>query len=44
MSVTELFCHVDDFCQMFEPIYLAEQMAAGDRICRRNGSYPKQSV
>jgi hypothetical protein len=37
MSVTELFCQVDDFCQVFEPIYLAEQMAAGDRIRRRSG-------
>jgi hypothetical protein len=37
MSVTELFCHVDDFCQVFEPTYLAAQMAAGDRIRRRSG-------
>jgi len=37
MSVTELFCHVDDFCQVFEPTYQAALVAAGDRIRRRAG-------
>jgi transposase len=37
MSVVELFCHVDDFCQVFEPNYQAALMAAGDRQRLRTG-------
>jgi hypothetical protein len=37
MSVVELFCHVDDFCQTFEPDYQAALVAARDRERRRTG-------
>lgn len=37
MSVVELFCHVDDFCQAFEPGYWAELKAAGQRKRWRAG-------
>lgn len=37
MSVVELFCDVDDFCQMFEPVYQAELVAAGLRERQRTG-------
>jgi hypothetical protein len=37
MSVVELFCHVDDFCQAFEPGYQTALVAAGDRERRRRG-------
>lgn len=37
MSVTELFCHVDDFCQVFEPVYQADRMATGLRHRQRAG-------
>lgn len=33
MSSVELFCHVDDFCQVCEPRYRAELKAAG--LCKR---------
>lgn len=33
MSLVELFCHVDDFCKVFEPVYRAELKAAG--LCTR---------
>lgn len=31
MSVVELFCDVNDFCQIFQPVYQAELVAAGLR-------------
>lgn len=37
MSVIELFCQVDDFCQAFEPTYHAQMVAAGLRERRRDG-------
>lgn len=37
MSVVELFCDVDDFCQIFEPVYRAELVAAGLRERQRTG-------
>jgi hypothetical protein len=33
MSLLELFCHVDDFCRVFEPHWKAEQLAQA--TCRR---------
>lgn len=33
MSLTELFCHVDDFCQAFEPVWHKQQLDSG--ICQR---------
>ena len=37
MSVIELFCHVDDFCQEFEPEYRAALVVAGHRERLRAG-------
>lgn len=37
MSVVELFCHVDDFCQVYEPVYRVELKAAGQRDRWRTG-------
>jgi hypothetical protein len=34
MSVLELFCHVDDFCRMFEPKWHAQCLSSGSK--RRN--------
>ncbi len=31
MSLVELFCHVDDFCKVFEPHYRAALKAA---VCK----------
>jgi len=36
MSLTELFCHVDDFWQGFEPHWTQEQLGNGSRQRRRN--------
>lgn len=35
MSLTELFCHVDDFCQAFEPRWQRVQLSSGMRQRRR---------
>lgn len=37
MSVVELFCHVDDFCQAFLPSYHQALVAAGQRQRERAG-------
>ena len=37
MSVVEMFCHVDDFCQVYEPAYRVELKAAGQRERWRTG-------
>ena len=37
MSVVELFCHVDDFSQVYEPTYRAELKAASQRDRWRTG-------
>ena len=37
MSLTELFCHVDDFCQAFEPVWQREQLSSGMSQRRRVG-------
>ena len=37
MSLVELFCHVDDFCQVFEPDYQAALVVAGHRERLRAG-------
>lgn len=41
MSLLELFCEVDDFCQVFEP-WLAEQQLSGGSVKRR-GPQPRLS-
>jgi len=35
MSLLELFCHVDDFCQAFVPQWQSEQLSSGVRQRRR---------
>ena len=35
MSLLELFCHVDDFCQAFLPYWQREQLSRGRRQRRR---------
>lgn len=37
MSLLELFCHVDDFCQLFEPLWRREQLASGLAQRQRGG-------
>jgi hypothetical protein len=37
MSLTELFCHVDDFCQQFIPVWQREQLSSGKQR-RRAGN------
>jgi hypothetical protein len=37
MSLTELFCHVDDFCQQFVPVWQREQLSSGKQR-RRAGN------
>ena len=37
MRLVELFCHVDDFCQGFEPAWIRDQFTAGRRQRRRAG-------
>ena len=34
MSLIELFCHVDDFCQVFEPEWQRQRLASGV-VCRQ---------
>ena len=29
-SLTELFCHVDDFCQIFVPVWQEQQLTNGE--------------
>ena len=37
MSLLELFCHVDDFCQAYVPTWERQQVASGQRQRRRQG-------
>jgi transposase len=37
MSLVELFCHVDDFCQTFEPAWEHLQLSSGTKTRRRAG-------
>jgi hypothetical protein len=37
MNLVELFCHVDDFCQAFEPEWRRHQLTTGRRRRRRRG-------
>jgi len=37
MNLVELFCHVDDFCQAFEPLWIRDQLRTGRRHRRRAG-------
>ena len=36
MNLVEFFCHVDDFCQGFEPAWIRAQFTTGrrQRVCR----------
>ena len=36
-SLVEMFCHVDDFCQLFQPMWEQLQLAAGIKRRRRAG-------
>ena len=31
MSLGDLFCHVDDFCQAFEPLWIRDDFMSGRR-------------
>jgi hypothetical protein len=37
MTLTELFCDVDDFWQSFSPYWEKEQLASGEKKRRRSG-------
>ena len=37
MSLPELYCHVDEFYQHFEPVWHQHQLAAGSSTRRRRG-------
>ncbi|RME01444.1 MAG: IS982 family transposase [Bacteroidetes bacterium] len=37
MNLTQLFCHVDDFCQAFEADWVRHQLTTGQRRRRRSG-------
>jgi hypothetical protein len=37
-SLTELFCHVDDFCQVFVPVLQRKQIASGEKQRQRKRS------
>ncbi len=37
MSLLELFCHVDDFCQRLEPQWQQQFLAVGSRRRQRRG-------
>lgn len=34
-SLVELYCAVDDFCQVFRPVMEAHMLSSGMRKCRR---------
>ena len=44
MSLTELFCNVDDFCQQFEPKWQQYQLESGMRIRRRKASLAMSEI
>ena len=44
MSLTELFCDVDDFCKDFEPKWHQFQLENGLRQRRRKSSLPLSEV
>jgi hypothetical protein len=37
MSLLELFCHVDDFCQAYVPNWQRQQLQSGQRRRQRDG-------
>lgn len=43
-SLVELFCHVDDFCQQFEPLWAVQQLGSGKRHRRRKRSLSLSEV
>jgi len=44
MSLTELFCNVDDFCQAFEPKWQQYQLENGLRMRRRKSSLAMSEI
>lgn len=44
MSLLELFCHVDDFCQTFEPQWQRTQVAQGTRRRNRPGQLSTSEI
>jgi len=44
MSLTELFCHVDDFWQKFEPNWREEQLMSGQQQRERKGQLCESEV
>lgn len=41
-SLTELFCHVDDFWQAFEPLWREQQISDGKQRERESALYPSE--
>jgi len=44
MDWTELFCHVDDFCQQFEPAWHRQQLESGQRKRRRSSRLTSSEI
>lgn len=44
MSLLELFCHVDEFCQRFEPQWQHQFLAAGNRRRQRRGQLSTSEI
>jgi len=44
MDWTELFCHVDDFCQQFEPTWHRQQLESGQRKRRRSSRLTSSEI
>ena len=44
MSLLELFCHVDDFCQQFEPHWQQHLLTAGTRRRQRRGQLSTSEI
>lgn len=44
MSLTELFCHVDDFWQKFEPNWREEQLMSGQQQRARKGQLCESEI
>ena len=36
MSLLELFCEIDDFCQVYEAIYRQQELASDEHLCQRS--------
>lgn len=44
MNLTELFCHVDDFWQMFAPLWQHAQLTSGTRQRQRDGQLCESEI